>query len=111
MEQELFKRLLSQVADWHIPPMEGWKSKQEVNFTYAPEIVQVKFAETQCQDCNQMCAQGRQLDIKQYVFQKRVFWRRRCVTCKMTQNPWTGAYDLTLYTANHQWNRYIRDNK
>jgi hypothetical protein len=96
MEDEEFKRRLSEVAEWHIPKLKDWEvdlAKQKargrgrptneeqyqdeheqifleifngVNPTYTPQVTKVKIQPTVCNDCGRHCPEGRRQEIKFY---------------------------------------------
>lgn len=129
MNNELFKLKLSQVADWHIPKVKldgverrklrGRPTKQdqeeelanpefaEVNPTAPPEILKVKSQPVDCQDCGQHCPNGRECESK-FFFTHQPHWRKRCITCGLNQNPYTGEFDLKSKDASGVWNLYLR---
>lgn len=138
MDDEEFRKRLSEVAVWEIPktPREtslnnkkkrGRKSNEELyqelreeifleefdgtNPTYPPMLVKLKCQPTTCEDCGEHCPSGRQKETKLYEANNKRHWRERCVTCSRTKNPYTGQFDLTNATASHIWNAWIRELK
>lgn len=134
MNDEEFKRKLSEVAEWKIPdtPREtslnakkkrGRKSNEDeymelreeifyeefggVNPTYPPMLLKVKCQPTTCEDCGKICENGRKKEKKLYDT-NRNHWREKCVTCGMNQNPYTGKFDLTPGQAAVQWSDWLR---
>lgn len=140
MDNEEFKRRLSEVADWKIPatPREtslnakkkrGRPSAEEqyqdareemffeefggVNPTYPPMLVKLKNQECVCEDCGNTCPSGRKKETKLYeTGAKKVrTWREKCLTCNKAKNPFTGAFDLTISEASYVWTDFLRDSK
>lgn len=138
MDNEEFKRKLSEVAEWRIPKTEkeqtisarkkrGRKSNEEryeeeheqvflelfegVNPTYPPMLVKLKCQATTCEDCGKYCANGRQKEKKLYETNKKRHWREKCVTCERFQNPFTGEFDLVSSNAAIKWNEFLRNSK
>ena len=138
MDNEEFKKKLSEVANWKIPetPREtslnakkkrGRRSKEEiyqeehenvfleifdgVNPTYPPLITELKLAAVDCGSCGKHCPKGRKTEKKIYEANKIRHWRERCVTCGMQQNPYTGEFDLDRQKASIVWNSFLRESK
>lgn len=140
MDDEEFKRRLSEVADWKLPdtPREtslnakkkrGRKSAEDeyqelreeifyeefggVNPTYAPMLIKVKCQPTTCEDCGKLCPSGRKKEKKLYETgsKKNRNWREKCVTCNMAKNPFTGKFDLSTQQASFVWTNYLRETK
>ncbi len=141
MDDKLFKKLLSQVADWHIPKLtetdlklskqskrgKGRPSNEElyqqsheeifldlyngVNPTHPPQILKLKNQSCECKDCGKNCENGRHKEKKLYEANKKRHWRERCITCGMFQNPYTGVFDLPPGKSSVVWNYYLRDVK
>lgn len=134
MDNEEFKRKLTEVADWKIPdtPREtslnakkkrGRKSHEDeymelreeifyeefggVNPTYPPMLLKLKIQSCACEDCGKVCKEGRKKEKKLYD-SNRLHWREKCVTCGMTKNPWTGAFDLDSTKAALVWAEWLR---
>ena len=138
MNDEEFKRRLTEVAEWKIPdtPREtslnakkkrGRKSAEDeyqeqreemffeefggVNPTYAPMITKLKVQGCGCEDCGRFCTEGRTVETKQYESNNIKHWRKRCVTCDHSQNPYTQEFDLKSAEASAVWNIFLRDRK
>jgi hypothetical protein len=128
MDDEEFKRLLSEVAEWETPKVKfdptsrrrlksGDPEAPELEFvqkyglvheSMPPSIKKIKKAPVDCQDCGRHCENGRCLEAKQHESRGVVHWRRHCVTCNRTQNPWTKEYDVTSGQVGIVWNEYWR---
>jgi hypothetical protein len=138
MDNEEFKKKLSEVATWKIPetPREtslnakkkrGRRSNEEiyqeehenvflaiyngVNPTYPPLLTSIRSAAVDCEACGQHCANGRKTEKKIYEANKIRHWRERCVTCGLQENPYTGEFDLDRQKASIVWNSYWRETK
>lgn len=141
MDKELFKKRLSEVAEWEIPKLSqtdlkeskrrarGRKSAEEryqeeheqvfaklfqgVNPTAPPVLLKVKSSACVCDDCGKECPNGRHKEKKLYETgkEKKRNWRERCVTCGLSQNPFTGRFELTISEAPHVWTDYLRERK
>lgn len=141
MDDEEFKRRLSEVAEWRIPETitgtkdgdakkrRGRKSSEElyqeareeifleefggVNHTFPPQILKVKKESCVCNDCGKFCESGRQKEKKLYETgtAKKRNWRERCVTCGLHQNPFTGKFELQPQAASHVWTDFLRERK
>lgn len=96
MDEEQFKKKLSQVADWHIPKLadtdikeskrrgrgRGRPSQEDlyqdeheetfldlfngINPTHNLEVTNVKVMPCVCEDCGKLCEHGRKMEIKLY---------------------------------------------
>jgi hypothetical protein len=138
MDKELFKKRLSEVADWEIPktPREtslnqkkkrGRKSAEDeymelreeifyeefegVNPTYPPMLTKLKRAGIDCGDCGEHCPNGRETEAKLQEKNGKRAWRKKCLTCGKYENPFTGKYDLTGTAASIKWNDFMRETK
>jgi len=136
MDDQEFKRRLSEVADWHIRTdadkpyskpkrkksdeqlveMVGEDNSEEistdgVNDTIAPAITRVKRAACVCDDCGQHCPNGREKEAKLHTKGKKRVWRQKCLTCKKFQNPFTGEFNLTGSAASIKFNDFMRETK
>ena len=138
MNDEEFKRKLSQVAEWKLPdtPREtslnakkkrGRKSNEElyqdeheevfmelfkgVNPTYAPLLTRIKYQATICDDCGCRCETSCQKEKKLYDTTGNPHWRERCLTCKKAKNPYTGKFDLSIAEASAVWSSFLRESK
>lgn len=140
MDDKEFRRKLSEVADWIIPKnnqettitgkkKRGRKSNDEkymelreqifqeefdgVNNTIAPVVTRVKRCPVTCEDCGELCPEGRQKEKKLYETggKKNSHWRERCITCNKSRNPFTDKFDLTTQQASYTWTAYLRETK
>lgn len=138
MDDEEFRRRLSEVAEWKIPdtPREtslnqkkkrGRKSREDeymelreeifheefggVNPTYAPMLTKVKRCAVDCDDCGQHCPNGREKEAKLQEKNGKSAWRQKCLTCGKFQNPFTGEFNLTGSAASIKWNDFMRETK
>lgn len=137
MNDEEFKRKLSEVAEWKLPdtPREtslnakkkrGRKSVEEkyqdeheeifmelfdgINPTYPPMLTKVKYTPSTC-ECGKFCANSCKKEAKLYQTQGKNCWRIRCVTCGMTKNPYTGEFNLSTQKASVVWHSFLRETK
>jgi hypothetical protein len=137
MDDEEFRRRLSEVAEWKIPetPREttlgakkkrGRKSKEEqyqdeheevfmelfegVNPTYTPLLTKIKYAPTTC-ECGRVCSSGCEKEAKLCQTKDKTIWKWKCKTCGMTQDPYTGEYILNAQKASIVWNSFLRETK
>lgn len=140
MDDKTYKQRLSEVAEWKIPdtPREtslnakkkrGRKSAEDeymelreelfheefggVNQTFPPMLLRVKVQPTTCDDCGDICPNGRQKEKKLYETGqgKARTWRERCLTCERAKNPFTGKFDLTPTEASRAWTNFLRETK
>lgn len=133
MDNNIFKQRLTEVAEWRTPKIKltpaekkkksGRPSKEEQyqelheeafadlfqgqNPTQAPELVKVKRCAELCEDCGKHCENGRHTEKAKYN-SSRPHWRKRCVTCGMNQNPFSGEWDLTNKNASAVWAVWLR---
>jgi len=134
MTDDEFKQKLSEVAEWVIPATErettpaakkraGRKSAEQKyqeeheevflnmfegkNPTMPMMLTKLKIVAVDCEDCGQHCPDGRHTENKRFDT-NRPHWRKRCVTCKKNQNPWTGEYDLNSQQSASVWADYLR---
>jgi len=137
MDDEEFRRRLSEVAEWKLPdtPREtslnakkkrGRKSAEEkyqdeheeifmelfegTNPTYAPLLTRIKHTPTTC-ECGRVCSDGCQKEAKLYETKGKNCWRWKCKTCGMTQDPYTGEFTLNAQKASVVWNSFLRETK
>ena len=135
MEQKLFEKLLSEVADWEYPmamddAAETYKirrimkqmrkdglAEEEIqkafdeyrNDTYPAKIIKIKSQAEACPDCGKSCPTGRVVDYRLYKGKKgQQKWCGKCSTCKKQTNPYDGKYTLTNLTAANVWWEWIR---
>jgi hypothetical protein len=138
MDDKEFRTRLSEVAEWKLPdtPREtslnqkkkrGRKSNEEryeeeheqvflelfdgVNPTYAPMLTKVKRCATNCDDCGEHCANGRNKEAKLQEKNGKTVWRQKCLTCNKFQNPFNGKFELTGQAASIKWNDFMRETK
>jgi hypothetical protein len=137
MDDKEFRKRLSEVAEWTIPETEqetsknakkkrGRKSAEEqyqeqheevflemfdgINPTKAPLLLKVKYIPYTC-ECGRVCTDGCQKEAKLYETKTGCHWKVKCKTCGMTQNPITGAFDLSPQKASVVWHSFLRDSK
>jgi hypothetical protein len=137
MDDEEFRRRLSEVAEWKIPdtPREttigakkkrGRKSKEEqyqdeheeifmelfegVNPTYTPLLTRIKYTPVAC-ECGRVCSNGCEKEAKLYQTQGKPVWRWKCKTCGMTRDPYTGEYTLNTQKASIVWQSFLKESK
>jgi hypothetical protein len=138
MNDEEFKRRLSEVAEWKLPdtPREtslnakkkrGRKSAEDqyqdeheevflelfegVNPTYPPMLVKVKRCAITCDDCGKHCANGREKEAKLQEKNGKAAWRQKCLTCGKFENPFNGKFELTGSAASFKWSDFMRETK
>jgi len=140
MDEELFKKKLTEVADWHIPKISegghpkplrgrGRKSNEELyqeqheevfiemfdgkNPTVGPVVTNVHCQPTICEDCDKICPKGRKKELKYYSPNKKGknHWREKCLTCGLQKNPFTGDFDCNPQKAATYWYAWIHDEK
>ena len=137
MNNDEFKKRLSEIAEWEIPKLtetdlkpirkKGRPSEEElyqneheqifmeiyngVNPTHTPKLGKVKIQPVTCDDCGEHCPNGRRKEKKVYEANGNKHWREKCITCGMSQNPFTKKFDLTVAEASSRWANYWRDVK
>ena len=135
MDKELYKKLLSEVADWHIPKLTETEKKQSrgrgrptseelyeearqkiiieefdgINPTVPVEMLNIKKKAVICEDCGKECPNGYHKEKKLYDTNGKKNWREKCITCNMSQDPYTGKFTLNNSKASAIWNSYLRD--
>jgi epoxyqueuosine reductase QueG len=127
---------LAEVAEWEMPKLnateiktasKGRKTKEEqyqnaheqefmeifngVNPTHTPVVTKIHSQPTTCDDCGKHCPNGRHKEKKVYEANGNKHWREKCITCGMSQNPFTKQFDLTVAEASSRWANYWRDVK
>jgi len=132
MNDEEFKKRLSEVAEWVIPKTvtekalkkkRGPKPQEEkyqeehqevfldmfngVNPTTPIAVIKIKIAAVDCEDCGRHCENGRKTETKRYNTHEP-HWRKACVTCKMSQNPFTGEWDVPSSRSALVWHDWWR---
>jgi hypothetical protein len=137
MDDEEFKRRLSEVAEWRLPDTprdtsanakkkRGRKSNEDeymelreqifheefggTNPTYTPMLTRIKYTPTTC-ECGRVCKDGCQKEAKLYETQTGICWRVKCKTCGMTQDPYTGDFTLNSSKASIVWNSFLKETK
>jgi hypothetical protein len=137
MDDEEFRRRLSEVAEWKLPetPREtslnqkkkrGRKSNEQryeeeheqvflelfdgTNPTYAPMLTKIKYQPTTC-ECGRVCNNGCEKEAKLYQKKDKCHWRWKCKTCGMTQDPYTGEFTLNAQKASLVWSAFLRETK
>lgn len=121
MNDEEFKKKLSEVCDWEIPiiglhggpakPSRKRKSteiivdefgeEQEVevvdddnNETIAPRIKSIFPITKPCEDCGQMIT-DRVVKFRLCELNSpKPYWKIKCHQCRRTRNPWTGEFNI-----------------
>lgn len=137
MTNDEFKKRLSEVAEWEIPKLNateiklakkrGRPSQEElyqdeheqefmaifegVNPTATPRLIKVKIQPCTCNDCGEHCPNGRHKEKKIYEANGNRHWRERCLTCGLSQNPFSKKFDLSVAEASSRWANYWRDVK
>jgi len=131
MDDEEFKRKLSQVANWVIPEVNhdnagakalsrkkkqrlaelGQELDDKVNTTYPVKLLEVKTQAVDCVDCGQHCQFGRKMSTKRHQTFGVVHWRRHCMTCGFFENPNSGKFDLNIGASGYAWSEFIRQAK
>jgi len=140
MDDELFKKKLSEVAEWHIPTVSeggftklpkrrGRKTNEELyqeqheeiflelfegkNPTVGPVVTKVHNQPTVCEDCDKICPNGRHKEQKFYKARRKGkdHWREKCLTCGLQKNPFTGDFDCNPQKAATYWYAWIHDVK
>lgn len=135
MDEELYRKKLSEVANWRIPKTlalsvegiakkpKGKKTNEDryqeqheqvfnemfdgVNPTFPIHLDEIKRKDSACSDCGITCEEDRQQDYKWFQGKEKNSWRIRCNICKMYKNPYTGLYDLDSTKAQGAINSYI----
>lgn len=127
---------LAQVAEWEMPKLnatekkqiaKGRKTKEEkyqyeheqefmdifqgVNPTHTPVVTKIHCQPTTCDDCGKHCPNGRHKEKKIYEANGNKHWREKCITCGLSQNPFSKKFDLTVAEASSRWANYWRDVK
>lgn len=137
MDQEEFKRKLSEVAQWRIPetitgtkdgnqkkPRRRGRPSEEdlyqeaheeifleihngINPTFPLQITELKTCEQACVACGQICKGGQSKEAK-FFNKPKNHWREKCVTCGLYKNPYTGRYELTSFQSSQAWFAWTR---
>jgi hypothetical protein len=76
--------------------------------SHPPYIRAFKTLPKTCDDCGRQCL-NRVVTIKQSVY-PQLHWRRRCTSCKMTQNPLTGQFELEDTRVGGFFKQYFLNN-
>jgi hypothetical protein len=135
MTNDEIKQKLSEIVEWEIPKIEKTEIKSDrrkltkeekyqyaheqefmdifegVNPTVAPKVIRIKIQPVTCDDCGKHCPDGRRKEKKVYEANGNRHWREKCITCGMSQNPFTKQFDLTVAEASSRWANYWRDVK
>jgi hypothetical protein len=138
MDEELFRKKLSEVADWHIPTISdggnikpknkrGRKTNEELyqqqheevflelfngkNPTVGPVVTKIHCQPTVCQDCDKICPNGRRKEIKFHkaTRKEKAHWRQKCLTCGLQKNPFTGDFDCNSQKAATYWYAWLHN--
>jgi hypothetical protein len=131
MDDNEFKRILSEVAEWRFEKVSETQIKQSrkmargkfkpivegeepemavqlidgVNPTTVPILVKLKPCATNCEDCGKHCPNGREVTAKLYPSRTLgKHWRKRCVTCQRYLNKDTGKFSVTDSNASTHYN-------
>jgi hypothetical protein len=140
MNDEEFKRRLSEVAEWEMPKLSdtdvreakkrargrGRPTNEElfqqeheeifkeifdgINPTIKPVLTKIIHQPHLC-ECGKICEDGCPKDIKLYHIKGQSHWRQKCLNCGMTQNPYTGKFNLTAQKALGVWTSFLRETK
>ena len=135
MTNDEIKQKLSEIVEWEIPKIEKTEIKSDrrkltkedeyqyaheqefmdifegVNPTVAPKVIRIKIQPVTCDDCGKHCPDGHRKEKKVYEANGNKHWREKCITCGMSQNPFTKQFDLTVAEASSRWANYWRDVK
>jgi hypothetical protein len=135
MDEQTYRKLLSEVSDWEIPKQlegasissiyqrsKGRKNLMEedlledpeqpagqdcLNPTYPPKLLKLKHPELPCEDCGKM-VRGRCKEAKLYVNKHIRAFKQRCLACDLHKDPYTGKFTLTGIEASVKWNSYCK---
>ena len=132
MDEELFRKKLSEVATWRIPEIKetageikkrGKRSNEEryqalhektffeiygnVNPSHPIQLKDVKRKGEICGDCGIICNRGREKDYKLYQGKEKTTWREKCIECGKYKNPYTQRFELDSLKAQSALNSYI----
>jgi hypothetical protein len=140
MNDEEFKRRLSEVAEWEMPKLtptdirEAKKSArgkykrteeelyqleheqvfleifEGINPTLKPTLTKIKYQPQLC-ECGKVCDDGCPKDLKLHQKNGKSCWREKCLSCNMTKNPYTGEFDLNPQKASIVWAAFLRETK
>ena len=124
MDEEQYRRRLSEVAEWRIPEVKltalekkqrGRRSNEEqyqekheqafmelfdgVNPTHPIQVDQVKTIAEICQDCGRVCETGRRQEYKLYTGKKGSAWREKCLNCGFFKDPRNGRFNIDCNKA------------
>jgi Pyruvate/2-oxoacid:ferredoxin oxidoreductase delta subunit len=80
----------------------------EPNQTLSIQIVKMRCQAQVCDDCGSHCPEGRRIEQKVYDHTNYPHWRKHCDACGLTQNPYTGKFDLKGYETHAVWTKYTR---
>jgi hypothetical protein len=136
MDPKLFKQRLDELAEWRYlkgdTPVSGSKRSrgrkrikpepetednvddensdtEQPNQTLSIQVVKMRCQAQVCDDCGRLCAEGRRIEQRIYDHTNRPHWRKHCEACGMTQNPYTGKFDLKGYETHAVWTKYNRN--
>lgn len=141
MDDELFKKKLSEVANWRIPQTitgtasgdekksrkRGRPTKEEQyqnehekiffeefegsNPTFPPQLVKIKKSACVCEDCGEYCPNGREKEAKLHKKKDKTVWRQHCLTCNRWQNPFNNKFELEGTKASIKFNDFLKETK
>lgn len=134
MKDEDYKQKLSEVAEWFIPVVgagtvskkggklgrptneDKYQAAREkmfleefggVNSTLSLELVKVKIAAVDCPDCDRHCSEGRKVDIKICKAHGQTYFRRRCHSCNLYEDPATNKFTTNGTQSSIKWNTFL----
>lgn len=126
MDDQEFRRRLSEVAEWHIPKtvdraLDGRRRRgrpsideedQDINnITVPPQLIKIKTQPQVCEDCHKICDQPRNIESRCFEEVGIRHWRTRCLSCNLYRHPDTNEFTLnpsnsTMYFR--QWCKQIK---
>lgn len=95
---------IDEETDNEVEAFAEWEGR---NPTYPIHLLRIKPKSCVCPDCARICDEGRQTEAKLFKKDHQKVWRRKCLTCKLFQNPYTGKYTLSGGHATNKWNDYL----
>jgi hypothetical protein len=133
MDEQLFRKKLSEVATWQIPEVnetagelkkrrgkqsneERYQQNHEQEFlelfsgknpTYPLQLDAIKKTAEQCGDCGAECPDGRKKDFKYCQGKKKSIWREKCLNCSKYKNPYTGQFNMDSNRSQSAINSYV----
>lgn len=136
MEQDEFKRRLSDVAEWkqevkgpngyrkgqqNVKYVSDWDDDDEDDYDEYDEVIDVdalnipieitkiKPIASVCDDCG-LVVENRIKHFKKAQNRFGTQWRESCYTCKKHKNPNTGKFDMTGTEGIQIWKEYLIKN-